>query len=114
MMKRMLVKHMLLPIPDLLVSYEIDPEKQVVHIDLGDHFDSSLLLSFAQTLFRQEGVRTIDDKSHNTWSRAIIDDLYAIELTIFGQICRAEIMQLLSMNTNAPPEYAVCLFKKHV
>jgi hypothetical protein len=62
MMKRMLVKHMLLPIPDLLVSYEIDPEKQVVHIDLGDHFDSSLLLSFAQTLFRQVGVRTIDDK----------------------------------------------------
>jgi hypothetical protein len=111
-MRQMLVKHANLPIPDLAIDYEIDVESRIVHINLGDHFDSVLLLDFVRNVLEQAGIRTIERDPHNDWNGTDSKGRYGIEVMVFGQIYRAQIIQLVSLNQDAKAEYTISLIKK--
>lgn len=111
-MKRMLVKHTDLPIPDLSIDYEIDVESRIVHITLGDHLDSVLLLNFVINVLEQAGIRTIENAPQGVWDGANTEGRYGIEVTVFGQIYRAQIVQLVKMDKEAKVEHTISLIRK--
>lgn len=111
-MKRMLVKHTDLPIPDLSIDYEIDVESRIVHINLADHFDSVLLLSFVKNVLERAGIRTIENAPSGDWDGADSEGRYGIEVMVFGQTYRAQIIQLMSMNQDAKAEHTISLIRK--
>ena len=107
--KRKYVKHQMLPISDLYVNYQLDREARLLRIDLGHHFDSALLIDFVWCLQRDEGIIVIDTKSHDTWGRATIPDLFRIEMMLCGVPFRVEFMQCYRFNMDAPPGITISM-----
>ena len=113
MIKKHIVQHTGLPLPDLFVDYMVRKDIAIVRVSLGDHFDSELLIDFVRLLEKNEGIRIIDNESHANWTPAKIKDQFALEVVLGHQIYDAEIMQLMSLGQNMqqPPkiygQYAV-------
>lgn len=109
---KFLMKHTGMPIPDLYLDYEIDRGRHVVQIRLDDHLDSQLLIWFArQVLEQQEGIRVIDDKSHETWGPAGIPGRFEIELTLAGTLFDVRIVQLGAwlQAKGSPPQFTISM-----
>ena len=110
--KRKYVKHQMLPISDLYISYQLDKDARLLRLDLGHHFDSALLIDFVRSLQRDEGIIAIDTKSHDTWGRAIIPDLFRVEMALCGVPFSVEFMQCFRLDTNAPPEITISMHRR--
>ena len=110
--KRKYSKHQMLPISYLYISYQLDREARLLRIDLGHHFDSALLIDFARSLQRDEGIIVIDSKSHDTWGRAKIPNFFRVEMAMCGVPFSVEFMQCLRLNTNAPPEITISMHRR--
>lgn len=111
-MKQMLVKHANLPFPDLVIDYEIDVESRMVHINLGNHFDSVLLLNFIKNVLEPAGIRTIKDVFDGAWDGTDTEGRYGVEVAVFGQICRAQIIKIERNGQDTKLEHTISLIRK--
>ena len=106
------IKHQMLPISDLRINYQLDKEARLLRIDVGHHFDSALLIDFMWRLQRDEGIIAIDTKSHDTWGRARIPDLFRVEMALCGVPFSVEFMQCYRFNMEAPPEITISMHQR--
>lgn len=108
-MSSIIMKHSMLPIPDLVIDYEIDSQNQLVRANLS-HVDSRLLLSFAQYLEREHpGLRLIDSASQARIGQARIKGMHNMEVSVFGLTLWACFTQVLRLSEAQPEEFTVSL-----
>ena len=95
---QIIMKHTGSPIPDLFVDAEIDVDKRLVTIRLKDHLDSALLIQFCRNVLEPEGVRVVDNVSHQAFGPGHGEGRHELEIHVFGQVLDAQIVQLISVD----------------